>query len=144
MRFCWQNRAHCRDHLSMPASTPSFNSDAGDVRTMMHQTGSRLIHSLKITAQTSWHYQWLAGQSLLMTTSGRYVIIMSFFCSQERCRVGEKKHTKKTPNPLIIPSIHYKNRTGHGLASNQPCILVHRCHFQPPPPIRISQLGPVE
>lgn len=27
-------------------------------------------------------------------------------------------------------------------ASNQPCILVHRCHFQLPPPARISQLDP--
>lgn len=35
-------------------------------------------------------------------------------------------------------------RTGQAMhcASNQPCILVHRCHFQRLPPIQISQLGP--
>lgn len=35
-------------------------------------------------------------------------------------------------------------KTGQAMhcASNQPCILVHRCHFQLPPPARISQLDP--
>lgn len=37
-------------------------------------------------------------------------------------------------------------KTGQAMhyASNQPCILVHRCHFRLPPPIQISQLGPVK
>lgn len=35
-------------------------------------------------------------------------------------------------------------KTGQAMhcASNQPCILVHRCHFQPLPPVQKSQLDP--
>lgn len=65
-----------------------FNREAGDVRTAMHQTGSCLIHSLKITTPNK--LTWPAASSthsLLMTTSGRYVITMPLVCSQDWCRV---------------------------------------------------------
>lgn len=139
MRFCLDNR------VRTPGLSWSFidaclfaffNSKAGDVRRMMHQTGSRLIHSLKITTQTSCRDQRLAPHNHCWW---QHLEDMSLQCLSFVPKIGAG--WGKT---LIIPNIPYKNKAGHALASNRPCILVHRCHFQPPPLIRISQLDPVE
>lgn len=59
MRFCLNKRVPKTPGLSRSFVDACLfavsTGEAGDARTMMHQTGSWLIHSLKITTQTSCH-----------------------------------------------------------------------------------------